>query len=52
MGRNTQLSLEDDKGLQIAIYEVPYGSAIFKNGEKIKKILRFAMGSLYNTCNS
>ena len=38
MGRNTQLSLEDDKGLQIAIYKVPYGSKLFfKNGEKIKK---------------
>ena len=38
MGRNTQLSLEDDKGLQIAVYKVPYGSKLFfKNGEKLKK---------------
>ena len=38
MGRNTQLSLEDDKGVQIAIYKVPYGSKLFfKNGDKVKK---------------
>ena len=29
MGRNTQISLEDEKGMQIAIYKVPYGSKIF-----------------------
>jgi len=29
MGRNTQLSLEDENGLQIAIYKVPYGSKLF-----------------------
>ena len=38
MGRNTQISLEDEKGMQIAIYKVPYGSKLFfKNGDKIKK---------------
>ena len=38
MGRNTQISLEDDKGMQIAIYKVPYGSKLFfKNGDKVKK---------------
>ena len=29
MGRNTQLSIEDDKGMQIAVYKVPYGSKLF-----------------------
>ena len=38
MGRNTQLSIEDKNGLQIAIYKVPYGSKLFfKNDDKIKK---------------
>ena len=26
MGRNTELSIEDDNGLQVAAYKVPYGS--------------------------
>ena len=38
MGRNTQLSIEDDNGLQVAVYKVPYGSKLFfQNGDKIKK---------------
>ena len=38
MGRNTQLSIEDENGLQVAIYKVPYGSKLFfQNEEKIKK---------------
>ena len=42
MGRNTQLSLEDDKGMQIAVYKVPYGSKLFyQNGEKINKIQKY-----------
>ena len=39
MGRNTQISLEDEKGMQIAIYKVPYGSKLFfKNGDKVSII--------------
>ena len=50
MGRNTQLSLEDDKGLQIAIYKVPYGSKLFfKNGEKIKKNSKICEWDPYTT---
>jgi DNA-directed RNA polymerase subunit beta' len=38
MGRNTELSIEDENGLQVAIYKVPYGSKLFfQNGDKIKK---------------
>ena len=38
MGRNTQLSLEDDNGRQLALYKVPYGSKLFfKNGDKVQK---------------
>ena len=38
MGRNTQLSIEDDDGVQKALYKVPYGSKLFYQGnEKIKK---------------
>jgi DNA-directed RNA polymerase, beta'' subunit/160 kD subunit len=29
MGRNTQLSIEDENGLQKAVYKVPYGSKLF-----------------------
>jgi len=37
MGRNTQLSLEDEKGVQIAVYKVPYGSKLFyQNDDQIK----------------
>ena len=47
MGRNTQLSLEDDKGMQIAVYKVPYGSKLFfQNGDKINKIQKFVSGIL------
>ena len=38
MGRNTQISIEDEKGVQVAIYKVPYGSKLFfQNGDKVKK---------------
>ena len=38
MGRNTQLSLEDNNGRQLALYKVPYGSKLlFKQDEKVPK---------------
>ena len=38
MGRNTQLSIEDDNKRQLAIYKVNYGSKLFyKDGENIEK---------------
>ncbi len=38
MGRNTQLSIEDENGLQIASYKVPYGSKLFfQNDHKVNK---------------
>ena len=38
MGRNTQLSIEDENGRQLAIYKVNYGSKLFfKDGELISK---------------
>ena len=38
MGRNTQLSLEDDNGRQLALYKVPYGAKIyFQHGDKVGK---------------
>jgi DNA-directed RNA polymerase subunit beta' len=38
MGRNTQLSIEDDNERQLAIYKVNYGSKIFfKDGDLIEK---------------
>ena len=38
MGRNTQLSIETENGVQKALYKVPYGSKLFYQGdEKIKK---------------
>ncbi len=50
MGRNTQISLEDEKGMQIAIYKVPYGSKIFfKNGDKVKKNSKICEWDPYTT---
>jgi len=50
MGRNTQISLEDDKGVQIAVYKVPYGSKLFfKNGEKVKKNSKICEWDPYTT---
>ena len=38
MGRNTQISIEDDNQRQLAIYKVPYGSKLYyDNNENIKK---------------
>ena len=53
MGRNTQLSLEDENGIQLAIYKVNYGSKLFfKDGEKVLKGKKNSrMGSLYPSCN-
>ena len=34
MGRNTQLSIEDNNGRQLAIYKVNYGSKLFLKMEK------------------
>jgi len=38
MGRNTQISIEDDNQRQLAIYKVPYGARLFcDNHEEVKK---------------
>ena len=38
MGRNTQLSIEDENNRQLAIYKVNYGSKLFfKDGDIIEK---------------
>ena len=38
MGRNTQISIEDDNGQQLAVYKVPYGAKLFcDNDEEVKK---------------
>jgi len=38
MGRNTQISIEDSGGRQIAIYKIPYGAKIFcDNNDEVKK---------------
>ena len=50
MGRNTQISLEDEKGMQIAMYKVPYGSKLFfKNGDKVKKNSKVCEWDPYTT---
>ena len=50
MGRNTQLSIEDENGLQIAIYKVPYGSKLFyQNGDKVKKSAKICEWDPYTT---
>ncbi len=50
MGRNTQLSIEDDNGVQLALYKVPYGSRLFfQNGDKIKKNIKICEWDPYTT---
>ncbi len=50
MGRNTQLSIEDDNGMQIAVYKVPYGSKLFfQNGDRIKKNTKICEWDPYTT---
>ncbi len=50
MGRNTQLSIEDDNGLQVAVYKVPYGSKLFfQNDDKIKKNSKICEWDPYTT---
>ena len=50
MGRNTQLSIEDENGLQTAIYKVPYGSKLFfLNGDKVKKNTKICEWDPYTT---
>ena len=50
MGRNTQLSIEDDNGMQKAVYKVPYGSKLFfQNGDKIKKNSKICEWDPYTT---
>ena len=50
MGRNTQLSIEDDSGVQVAVYKVPYGSKLFfQNGDKISKNAKICEWDPYTT---
>ncbi len=50
MGRNTQLSIEDENGVQTAIYKVAYGSKLFfKNGDKIKSNTKICEWDPYTT---
>ncbi len=50
MGRNTQLSIEDDNGVQVAVYKVAYGSRLFfKNGEKVKGNTKICEWDPYTT---
>ncbi len=50
MGRNTELSIEDANGLQVASYKVPYGSKLFfQNGDKIKKGAKICEWDPYTT---
>jgi DNA-directed RNA polymerase subunit beta' len=50
MGRNTQLSLEDEKGLQIAAYKVPYGSKLYyQSGDQINQNTKICEWDPYTT---
>ena len=50
MGRNTELSIEDANGLQIASYKVPYGSKLFfQNDQKVKKGTKICEWDPYTT---
>ncbi len=50
MGRNTEISIEDINGLQVASYKVPYGSKLFfENEQKIKKGAKICEWDPYTT---
>ena len=50
MGRNTEISIEDENGLQVASYKVPYGSKLFfENAQKIKKGAKICEWDPYTT---
>ena len=50
--QNTQLSIEDDNGRQLAIYKVNYGSKLFfKDGDIVDKGKKIAEWDIYTTCN-
>ncbi len=50
MGRNTEISIEDEKGLQVASYKVPYGSKLyFENDQKVKKGAKICEWDPYTT---
>jgi len=50
MGRNTELSIEDENELQVASYKIPYGSKLlFQNGDKIKKGVKICEWDPYTT---
>tara|TARA_Y100000816_G_scaffold286740_1_gene268350 strand:- start:66 stop:2033 length:1968 start_codon:yes stop_codon:yes gene_type:complete len=50
MGRNTEISIEDEKGLQVASYKIPYGSKLFfENDQKIKKGTKICEWDPYTT---
>ena len=50
MGRNTQISIEDENGIQVAVYKVPYGSKLFfQNGDKVKKNSKICEWDPYTT---
>ena len=53
MGRNTELSIEDDNGVQLAIYKVLYGSKLFfKDSDIIEKGKKIAeWDPLYSSGN-
>ena len=50
MGRNTQLSIEDENSVQLGIYKVNYGSKLFfKDGDQIEKGKKIAEWDPYTT---
>ncbi len=50
MGRNTELSIEDDNNLQVASYKIPYGSKLFfQNEDRIKKGVKICEWDPYTT---
>jgi DNA-directed RNA polymerase subunit beta' len=50
MGRNTELSIEDEDGIQTAIYKIPYGSKLFfQSGDKVQKNSKICEWDPYTT---
>ena len=50
MGRNTQISIEDENNIQKALFKIPYGAKLyFQNEQKVKKGNKIADWDPYTT---
>ena len=49
MGRNTQISIEDDNARQLAVYKIPYGAKLYCDNDKHGYQCDFPISEAYNS---